>query len=231
MTEQEIRDGVAARHWFHNIHLPYGIKTPGTRDPNAWSMYKLPEKLDGLHVLDIGAWDGGFSYESERRGAASVTAMDLWGNIHGEPGSMGEGWDNFSFAHKALESKVVPVNRNVYDLNPDCGQFDLVLFLEVLYHLQDPMKGLKCVHSVIKPGGKLVLETWMDALSVPVPAMFYYEGDELNKDATNWWGPNKLCVEAMLRTTGFKNIEQVYFRQDCHFEGRGQRACFHAIKP
>lgn len=230
MTEQEIKDGVAARNWFHCIHLPYGIVTPGTREPNAWDMYRLPAKLTGKRVIDIGAWDGGFSYEAERRGAASVTAMDLWGNLKKEPGTGGYGWDNFTFAHDALESKVQAINRNVYEICPEMGVYDLVIFLEVLYHLQDPFLGLRKVASLVASQGKLVLETWIDCVAAPYPAMAFYEGSELNGDPTNWWGPNQACVEALLRSVGFKTIERVYMREDVHLGGRGQRACFHATR-
>jgi tRNA (mo5U34)-methyltransferase len=33
------------------------------------SQFPIPENLTGKRVLDIGAWDGWFSFEMERRGA------------------------------------------------------------------------------------------------------------------------------------------------------------------
>lgn len=237
MTEQEIRDGVAARTWFHVIHLPHDIVTPGTREPDAWQMYKMPDRLDGKKVLDIGAWEGQFSFEAERRGAEEVIAMDVW-DMTNEPGSIGLGWENFQFCHRALNSKVEWWNKNVYQLGrtakTDDGlldlppRFDYVFFLEVLYHLQNPILGLQNVAAVCKD--TLILETWIDACWVEQPAMMFYEGKELNGDPTNWWGPNQACVEAMLRTVGFKSVEMVWSRNDVHFDGRGKRACFHAKK-
>jgi hypothetical protein len=35
----------------------------------------MPERLDDRSVLDIGAWDGFFSFEAERRGAARVEVL------------------------------------------------------------------------------------------------------------------------------------------------------------
>lgn len=230
MTEQEIRDGVAERQWFHNIRLPHNIITPGTREPGAWEMYRLPKRLDGMSVIDIGAWEGGFSFEAERRGADSVLAMDVWGNQDGDPGSGGYGWDNFQFAHRALKSKVATLNRNVYDIEPSMGTYDVVLFLEVLYHLQHPIFGLEKVASLVHNKGLLVLETWIDCVNVDYPAMAFYETTDLAGDPTNWWGPNQKCVEALLRTVGFKHVKRVYMREDVHLGGRGQRACFHATR-
>lgn len=233
MTEQEIKDGVSARKWFHCIQLPFGIVTPGSREPDAWQLYKLPERLDGKRVLDIGAWDGGFSFEAERRGAVSVTAMDLW-NTASDPGSSGAGWNNFQFAHAALDSKVKPVNSNVYDLLPWDGagfrSFDLILFLEVLYHLHNPMLALKRIHDVLAAGGLCCMETWIDAEWIEEPAAIFYPGDELNGDPSNWWGPNIKCVQAMAVAVGFKTCDVVYSRNDVHLGGRGKRVCFHVRK-
>ncbi|MGH9775204.1 MAG: class I SAM-dependent methyltransferase [Candidatus Acidiferrales bacterium] len=50
------------------------------------------------------------------------------------------------------------------------AQFDTVLFLEVLEHLDDDAAGLREIHRILAPGGKLVL-------SVPVPPGEVNEGD------------------------------------------------------
>jgi hypothetical protein len=52
----------------------------------------------------------------------------------------------------------------------------------------------------------LVLETVLDAEKLGRPGMVFYPGDELKGDASNWWGPNRPCVEAMLRDVGFRQI-------------------------
>lgn len=226
MTEQEIRDGVAARKWFHNIQLPYGIVTPGTREPDAWQTYKLPEKLDGLSVLDIGAWDGGFSFEAERRGADSVTAMDVW-NCTDEPGSAGNGWDNYQFAHAALDSQVQTLNRSITSIWQVGRKFDLILFLEVLYHLQEPLYALRRINSMLACGGMVCLETWIDAEWIEEPAAIFYPGAELAGDPTNWWGPNVKCVQSWAIAAGFATCELVWSKNDVHLGGRGKRACFH----
>jgi tRNA (mo5U34)-methyltransferase len=54
--------------------------------------------------------------------------------------------------------------------------------------------------------GTLVVETVLDAMDVARPAMIFYPDAELKNDPSNWWGPNRLCVEAMLRDLGFKQI-------------------------
>jgi tRNA (mo5U34)-methyltransferase len=66
----ELRQAGAGRTWFHTIDLGNGVRTPGHKDTAAeWEHLHLPD-LAGRSVLDVGAYDGFFSFEAERRGAA-----------------------------------------------------------------------------------------------------------------------------------------------------------------
>ena len=57
----------------------------------------------------------------------------------------------------------------------------------------------------------LIVETYVDQrMGEDYPAMVFYPGSELSNDPTNWWGPNACCVEAMLHTVGFPNVETVW---------------------
>ena len=66
--------------WWHTMELD-GVMTKG-RDNSAQKLklIQMPEKLDGKSVIDVGAWDGFFSFEAERRGAKDVLAIDtvMW---------------------------------------------------------------------------------------------------------------------------------------------------------
>ena len=80
-TNQDKTALINAREWFHSIEIEKGLVTPG-RVPHWYLLDMLkslgfPESLEGLSVLDIGAWDGFFSFEAERRGAKRVVAYDL----------------------------------------------------------------------------------------------------------------------------------------------------------
>ena len=61
--------------WYHKIQLPHGIVTPGWAPINS-AAYQIPARLDGKRVLDIGAWDGYWTFEALRRGAKEVIAID-----------------------------------------------------------------------------------------------------------------------------------------------------------
>ena len=73
-----------AIRWYHTIDLGGGVVTKGI-DDSALRLARLdlPQSLAGLTVLDIGAWDGFFSFEAERRGAARVVAADYF-SWHGD---------------------------------------------------------------------------------------------------------------------------------------------------
>lgn len=62
----------------HSIPLGHGIVTPGRvmRNLKTLERLKLPASLSGKRVLDICAWDGYYSFECEKRGAAEVVAID-----------------------------------------------------------------------------------------------------------------------------------------------------------
>ncbi len=205
MNPEELHREVAAIPWWHSIDLGHGIRTPGRDDsPGKLRRLHLPGDLRGKSVLDVGAWDGFFSFEAERRGACRVLAVDSMVWQEGRGGSK----RGFELAHRALGSRVESRTLEVLDLSPEAvGTFDLVLFLGVLYHMRHPLLALERVFSVTKD--LLILETHVDLLDRAAPAMAYYPGDELNGDRTNWWGPNPAAVEAMLRTAGFRTVTRI----------------------
>jgi tRNA (mo5U34)-methyltransferase len=205
VTPDELRAEVAKIRWWHSIDLGGGIITPGrTNLADKLEYIGLPQNLAGLSVLDIGAWDGLFSFEAERRGARRVLAVDSfsWN---------GPGWGTkagFELARRALGSRVEDREIEVADLSPETvGVFDLVLFLGVLYHLTDPLRALQSVFSVTR--SHLILETHVDLMDCPHPAMRFYPSGELSGDPTSFWGPNAAAVEAMLRWVGFRRVELV----------------------
>lgn len=200
--EPDLRAKVAAHRWYHTIDLGHGVVTPGADDTAVrLARLDLPMSLEGRTVLDIGAWDGFFSFEAERRGASRVVACDYY-SWHGT------GWGTkagFELARTSLGSRVEDLDLDVMDLSPErAGTFDVVLLLGVLYHLPHPLLALERVASVTRD--LLILETVVDMVGVDRPAMAFYPGRELNGDPTNWWGPNEPAVHGMLRTVGFTNV-------------------------
>jgi tRNA (mo5U34)-methyltransferase len=213
------------------MELPGGVVTPGIDDPrDRLPLLKLPEDMSGLSVLDVGAWDGFFSFECERRGAERVVAADWFAWKEAQRGSK----ESFELAREAFGSRVEDVEIRVEELSPErVGTFDLVLFAGVLYHVRDPMRALEAVASVTK--GHVLLETHVDLVLKRKPAAAFYPARELAGDHTNWWGPNPAAVKGMLEVAGFTDVVKVFPRSRTYelarvIRRRSQqgRAVFHA---
>src|SRR5690348_11622893 len=108
MSTDIIREKIARhRGWYHRIELAPGVVTPGINDsPGVLKLLQLPEDCQGLRALDIGAMDGFFSFELERRGAEVLAIDNLSPNASG-----------FRIAAELLGSKVRHEVANVYELS------------------------------------------------------------------------------------------------------------------
>jgi tRNA (mo5U34)-methyltransferase len=207
VTAELIRNRIADINWFHQIDLGHGVVTPGDCDSQRkLAGFHLPEDLTGKTFLDVGAWDGFFSFEAERRGASRVLATDsfVWrGNV---PGKSKAG---FLAARELLNSRVEDMEIEPLAISPETvGMWDVVLFARVLYHMEHPLLALQRVSSVTKE--LLIVETATDFEFKRRPAVAFYPGSELALDSTNWFGPNTAAVLAMLRHCGFRQLTVVY---------------------
>jgi tRNA (mo5U34)-methyltransferase len=98
----------------------------------------------------LGARDGFFSFAAEARGA-EVLAIDAVAREH---------LKGFDVASALLGSNVGYRTANVYNLPPErVGAFDAIFFLDVLYHLRDPMLALDRLWEVARPGATIWLES------------------------------------------------------------------------
>ena len=213
VSDKQIRERIASvAHWYHQIEIRPGITTPGINNSaHTLRQLDLATRYDGLRVLDIGARDGYFSFELERRGA-EVVAVDYM-----DPAETG-----FPVARELLGSDVDFHVGNIYDLTPEQhGTFDLVLVLGLLYHLRDPLLALDRIWDVCNPDAVLMLETQLldnallvgegrfraladiDPALTDVCLMQFYPEDSLNGDHSNYWAPNAACTRGMLRAAGF----------------------------
>jgi tRNA (mo5U34)-methyltransferase len=231
VTREDKLERIKSREWYHSIEIEAGLVTPGMRSladmRQVLDYLNLPERLDGLAVLDIGAWDGFFSFEAERRGARRVVAYDL----------LPEDYAGFATAKALLGSRAEYVQGSAYDLNRETlGTFDVVLFLGVLYHLRYPLLALDRIREICD--GFMVLETHHldDCLLLDdgrrtalkaihpclgrIPLYQFYPSNELNSDYSNWFSPNRCAIEDGLRTAGFEHTllavwgDRVAYRAD-----------------
>jgi tRNA (mo5U34)-methyltransferase len=225
--------------WWHSIDVGQGIVTPGAKTPRVIARelesLRLPD-LSGKTVLDIGAYDGYYSFAAERMNASRVVALDRFAwcidlpaaakygeeckrkAVDPEPVEQTPHWQpallpgkrGFDMAHSALRSKVEVVVDEFHTMDvARLGEFDVTLYLGVLYHMQDPLACLKRLAGVTRQ--LAVIETHAVALAgyEHLEVCEFYSGAQLNRDASNWWGPNLKALVGMCLASGFSRVEVV----------------------
>jgi tRNA (mo5U34)-methyltransferase len=210
-SAESAMDDIAAEvgkyFWFHSIDLGGGIVTPGTKTPDIHRLESAAffdsVELSGQAVLDIGAWNGFYSFEAKRRGAARVLATDSFCWTH----AGFQGRKTFDLAHRSLGLDIETKEIDAADIAVETvGEFDVVLFLGVFYHRYDPIEPLARAARVARK--LLIVESHLDLQDIDRPAMaFYPPGRKPLDDETNWWGPNIPCLNELLRTHGFAEID------------------------
>jgi tRNA (mo5U34)-methyltransferase len=197
----EQRDAFHASGWWHSIDLGAGRVTPGVHPlaelQRNYREFHLPDDLTGKRLLDIGCWDGFYSFEAERHGA-QVTSVDVWCP------------QTYFQAHAALQSQAVFHEKSVYELKrEDLGGHDIVLFLGVLYHLKHPLLALERVCELTNDFAIIETHAVDNLFDTSRPVMEFYEIDQLGGQYDNWWGPNSECVMQLARAAGFVRTEAI----------------------
>ncbi|HUI54697.1 MAG TPA: methyltransferase domain-containing protein [Bryobacteraceae bacterium] len=193
----------AEKGWWHSFQLPDGSTIQGVCSleglKNRLAQFPIPDDLRGKRALDIGCWDGWFSFELERRGA-EVMAVDCWDN------------SRFRKMHSVYRSKIDYRQMDMFELTPArIGRFDLVLFMGVLYHLKHPLLALERVCALttdLAAVDSFILREGQgptDDLCRPI--LEFYEADEMGGQPDNWFGPSLPALLGMCRTAGFARVE------------------------
>jgi tRNA (mo5U34)-methyltransferase len=201
----ELAEAVQALRWYHRIELPGGVVTAGYYDPRrVLDQLRLPDRLDGKSVLDIGAWDGFFSFAMAQRGARVLATDSVAWNAEEWSGNRG-----FRLARQALQLDVDDMEVAVPDIAAETvGTHDIVLLLGVLYHLKDPITAIERVAAVTRE--LLVIETETALTWLPFAAGRLLPGAELGHDPSNWWQLNPAAIRGLLRRCGFDRVEVIY---------------------
>ncbi len=211
----------AIPYWYHKIDLPGDITTPGWApiDPPA---YRVPKDMSGLRVLDVGAWDGYWSFEALKRGAREVVAIDDFSDFLGNLGKdKRSGWDTFDLCREAFGFTAERCRReemSVYDVSEArMGRFDVVFCFGVLYHLRHPLLALDRLAAVCDQAifiESAILDDYSPyrgGIGHGYPdghmVMEFYPDSQYGKNSTNYWVPTLHCLGHMLRSTGFDKVD------------------------
>jgi tRNA (mo5U34)-methyltransferase len=221
MTNEEIETAVkSVPFWYHQIKLSDQVTTPGWAplDPKR---YMVPESLTGERILDVGAWDGYWTFEALKRGASWVTAIDDFSDSLGVTDlSREEQWKTFDICKSALDARLCQrLTMSVYDIEKlDFEPFDRIFCFGVIYHLRHPLLALEKLRKVCK--GTIHIESAvLDQILSPYTGegihreschAEFYPTDEFGRNNSNWWVPTLKCLGAMLEAAGFRNVKLWY---------------------
>jgi tRNA (mo5U34)-methyltransferase len=207
--------------WYHTIDLPGGGATQGFVDTRAVAAQLPFPDLTGRRCLDVGTMNGFWAFELERRGAASVTTIDVddLTEIDWPPRTrlldpaqsyiVADDRDHtlagFHYAREALGSLVQRRALNVYDLSPETiGPFDFVFVGSTLLHLRDPIGALDRIRSVCT--GEAVILEGIDLAGTLISPR---RPRALLDATTAWyWTPNLQGLRRMIESAGFELIER-----------------------
>jgi tRNA (mo5U34)-methyltransferase len=208
----ELQAEVERYPWYHTLDLGNGVVTKGMFDHRpVLDRYPLPDDLTGKRCLDVATMDGYWAFEMERRGAASVTALDLenpeeldWPYaLRGHDKTMDETKAaRFALAKEALGSKVERVLMSAYDLSPALGTFDFVFCGDLLLHLKDPITPIENIRSVCTGSAVIVnvIKKFRFQNSRPLAELDGIQNFE-------WWVTNLEGLVRIVRAAGFSRVE------------------------
>lgn len=201
--------------WRHRIPLAPGLVTAGTEDTVA-ELARLgpPAAINGLRVLDVGCSDGYYSFAFEQAGAVVDAVDDESSLLAGE-----ERPNGFQLAAALRRSSVAYHLADAHHLRDAgvAGPYDVILFANVLYHLENPVAALRELRAVAADDALLIVKTYFRTdvrrwvrgrcLGFDVsrrPKWWFFPGTELGGDPTNWWAPNRAGLLALLSATGWE---------------------------
>src|SRR3954466_14773970 len=212
-SESDLQAEVERYPWYHTLELGDGVVTKGMFDHRpVLDRYPIPADLSGKRCLDVATMDGFWAFEMERRGAASVTALDLedpdqldW------PAALRPDHDKsmdetkaerFALAKAALGSNVDRVLLSAYDLSPELGTFDFVFCGDLLLHLKDPITPVENIRSVCT-GTAVIVNV--------IKKFRFYEKRPMAEldgiDVFQWWVTNLEGLIRIVRAAGFARVE------------------------
>jgi SAM-dependent methyltransferase len=129
---------------YQQITLPTGQVIPGTdRSPAADLVY--PSDLTGKSVLDVGCNYGFFLHEAIRRGATRAVGVEANAASFGIASTLATLWSGKVEIREGLLEDL--------ELNE---KFDLVIFLNVIHHVKDPIPVVRKLASLCR--GTLIIE-------------------------------------------------------------------------
>lgn len=167
------------------------------RSDLKWDRLQEAVEFRERKVLDVGCGNGYYGWRMLAEGAAFVLGCDPF-LLYVMQFEVVRRYVQQAFASRHF---VVPLTDD--EVPEGLKLFDIVCSMGVLYHRTGPIDHLRRMHSALKPGGQLLLETIIveaDDCQVLVPKGRYA------KMRNVWFLPSVPMLELWLARTGFTNI-------------------------
>jgi tRNA (mo5U34)-methyltransferase len=163
-----------------------------------WERIEPHIELAGHRVLDIGCGNGYFGLRMLGAGAALVVGIDPMLLFVMQ-------WLACRHFSGDIANYVLPLG--IEDLPADPVAFDTVFSMGVLYHRKDPPHHLERIHSLLRPGGTMVLET----LVLPAERQqdLLAPQERYARMRNVWAVPGTGLLQDWVRKAGFRKIELV----------------------
>ena len=199
MNMEQVQARINEVRWYHEIDFGGGLRSVSSSPPDQAAFHRqlwkfIEKQLDavdfhGKTVLDIGCWDGYWSFYAEKRGAAAVLAID----------DFTQNWSDSKGIYLAKELlasnvEIIP-DRSAYDLASLNRRFDIVLFLGVYYHLWDPFYAFAQIRHCSRAGAVVVVEGNMTT-GLPPKSLYF-----TSSLPTSRFTPSRDALHEMLRAT------------------------------
>ena len=213
------RDQYIKFYWGHN-HDFGAFKQKGRMGDRhitllATFMALFPVSFDDFkdkEVFDIGCWTGGttLALASIARRVFAIEEVKKYADMA-----------SFLVKSFGLSNRASVHRRSLYDCNSEefFDRFDIVYFPGVLYHLSDPLLGLRILFNVLKVGGEILIES--EGIERQEP-FCRFDGMVIHKTGSKenkWFIPSPSALHKMMREAGFDDIETLLYRS----EKRGKR--------
>lgn len=210
-TDESLRalqQEIDAIDWYHEFDFGSGLRATTASDTDYHrKLWKFIESrlgaidFENKTVLDIGCWDGYWSFYAERRGAKRVLATDDVSQNWAQGGGL-------RLAKRLLRSRV-ETNQSVsiYELSKLGEKFDIILCLGVYYHLVDPFAAFAQVRHCLHPGSIAVFEG--DVTHGVRPDCFYWDPRDSRKPV---FVPTAFGLRQMLRAAYMDGDDQSYMQ-------------------
>ena len=201
MNMSHLQARIDAVNWYHEFDFGNGLKARSMTDVEVHRhIWKFIERhLDAVDfsdksVLDIGCWDGYWSFYAERRGARSVLATDDHTQNWAARGGL--------LLARELLGSAVEVNDevSVYELETLNRKFDIILFLGVYYHLFDPFYALAQIRHCCHDDTLVLIDGVEAATLSPATALFDFSNHGCE------WMPTREALKQLLGAAYFNVV-------------------------